>query len=244
MEIITFDFIREIHRKERSKKGLELEELPENFFALVQIYLNEKEKLYEKTRNPEIILEIENAKKMIKEIIEFRQKKIVMSAMQVLRGAVPPEHMTHIEEEFFDKILSVLNEYKSKIELEITGDFVSNKIEEVKEELKQLGEEEIKKSFVEEVSESKEEERIEEEEGSKTEKDGEKSEEKENKEEEKDLKGYEPKKLKVIALTNIPKFVDENLNTYGPYKKGEEFELPEDIAKLLVSRKLVEEVSS
>ncbi len=230
MDIITFEFIREIHRKERDKKGLELEELPENFFSLVQTYLTEKEKLYEKTRNPEILFEIENAKKMIKELLEQRQRKIVLSAMQVMRGGLPPENMTHIEEEFFDKILMLLNEYKSRIELEITGDYLESKLKEVREEMKAMEEE---KTLEEEERDEVEREKREE---------VEIEEEKMEKIDEKEEKTTEPKKIKVVALTNIPRFVDENLNTYGPYKKGEEFELPEDLANLMISRKLVEEV--
>jgi signal recognition particle GTPase len=259
MDVITFEFIRDIHRKEKESRGLELQELPENFFVLVQKWLTEKEKLYEATRDPEILLEVENGKKLLKEIINLRQRKIVISALQVARGGTPPENMLPIEEEFFDKILSLLNEYKSLIELEVTGDFVKDKLEEIKENLKELEKKELSGSVSAETipqqpEEVKSEEKAEEEE-EKSLKEEEKKEieetkkEEEKKAEEKAKEKKEEKKtfggikmVKVMALTNIPRFVDENLNAYGPYKSGEVFELPEDLAKILVSRKVVEEV--
>ncbi len=231
MDVITFEFIREIHRKEKEKKGLELETLPENFFSLVQQWLNEKEKLYENTRNPEILLEIENAKKLLRELIIQRQKKIVISALQVMRGGLPPEHMTQKEEEMFEKILSVLNEYKSTIELEITGEFIDEKIKDVKKELKELEMVSIENKEMDKAVKEEVEEKVE------------KKEEKYLKEkEEKIEEAPAEKKIRVIALSNIPRFVDENLNSYGPYKKGEEFEVPEELAKIMISRNVVKEV--
>ena len=232
MEVITFEFIREIHRKEKEKKGLELEELPENFFSLVQQWLSEKEKLYSSTRNPEVLMEIENAKKLVGEIISQRQKKIVISALHVLRGGLPPENMLPVEEEFFDKLVALLNEYKSLAELEITGDVAREKMEEIRENIRALRD--AKVSAGAERSEEKTGEKSEEGRGEKS---GEEVGEEEQKREQKILK-----KVRVRALSNIPRFVDENLNTYGPYKKGEEFELPEDLVKILISRKVVEAV--
>ncbi|HIQ50030.1 MAG TPA: DNA replication complex GINS family protein [Nanoarchaeota archaeon] len=217
MEVITFEFIREVHRRERESKSLDLQELPENFFSLVQKWLTEKEKVYEAEKNPSVLIEIENAKKLLREIISQRQKKIVISALHVLRGGTPPENMLPQEEEFFEKVLNLLNEYKSMIELEITGDFVKDKIQEIKENLQELSKDSSKESEKEEK-------------------------EKEQKEEKKEFKAPTVKLIKVVALNNIPRFVDENLNPYGPYKKGEVFELPEELAKILISRKIVERV--
>ncbi len=220
MEVITFEFIREMHRKERESKSLDLQELPENFFPLVQKWLTEKEKAYEATKDPSVLIEVENAKKLLREIISQRQRKIVIAALHVLRGGAPPENMLPQEEDFFEKILALLNEYKSVIELELTGDYIKEKVNEIKENLEELRKLEEGKS--------------------ENEREGEKQ--KPKKEEEKSNVQRTVKLIKVRALNNIPRFVDENLNPYGPYKKGEEFELPEDIANILISRKIVERV--
>ncbi len=193
-EVITFEFIRDVQRREKSKKGIELEELPENFFVLVKNWISEKEKLFEKTKDPELLLEINNAKKIVKEIISLRQKKLVIAALHVIRGSPPPENMLPQEKMFFEQLVDLLKNYENYIEIEE---------EEEREE--------------EEVSAE---------------------EEKKEEEEEKPKEGF----VRVKALTNIPKFVDDNLNTYGPYKEGDVFELPENIARILISRKVVEEV--
>ncbi len=223
-EAITFEFIREIHRKEKTRKGLELEELPESFFSLVSRWIVEREKLYEEKRDPSLLIEIENARKLVKEIISQRQRKLVLSALLVLRGEAPPENMLPQEEVFFDKLVQLLSEYKSLVEAELTGDYAEEIVKELRENLEIL-----KESKKEE--EKKVEESVKEEEGD--EKGG---------EEEEQYTSPREKLIKVRALNNIPKFVDENMRAYGPYRIGDIFELPEDIAKLLLSRKLVEEV--
>ncbi len=235
-EAITFEFIREIHRKEKAKKGLELEELPENFFSLVSRWIVEREKLYEEKRDPSLLIEIENARKLVKEIISQRQRKLVLSALLVLRGEAPPENMLPQEEVFFDKLVQLLSEYKSLVEAELTGDYAEEIVKELKENLEALKESEEEEEV---EKEEKEESKV------KEEKIEESVKERQEKEEYKEEERPEPpreKLIKVRALNNIPRFVDENMRTYGPYRIGDIFELPEDIAKLLLSRKLVEEV--
>ncbi len=220
-EAITFEFIREIHRKEKARKGLELEELPESFFSLVSRWIVEREKLYEEKRDPSLLIEIENARKLVKEIMSQRQRKLVLSALLVLRGEGPPENMLPQEEVFFDKLVQLLSEYKSLVEAELTGDYAEEIVKELRENLEILKE-----------SKKEEEKKVEE---------AVKEEEKSSEEEEQPTSPRE-KLIKVRALNNIPRFVDENMRVYGPYRRGDIFELPEDIAKLLLSRKLVEEV--
>ncbi len=224
-EVITFEFIREIHRKEKTRKGLELEELPENFFSLVSRWIVEREKLYEEKRDPSLLIEIENARKLVKEIMSQRQRKLVLSALLVLRGEAPPENMLPQEEVFFDKLVQLLSEYKSLVEAELTGDYAEEIVKELRENLEIL--KESKKEEGEKVEEIVKEEDVD---------------EKASEEEKQPPVSPREKLIKVRALNNIPRFVDENMRTYGPYRRGDIFELPEDVAKLLLSRKLVEEV--
>ncbi len=222
-EAITFEFIREIHRKEKARKGLELEELPENFFSLVSRWIVEREKLYEEKRDPSLLIEIENARKLVKEIMSQRQRKLVLSALLVLRGEAPPENMLPQEEAFFDKLVQLLSEYKSLVEAELTGDYAEEIVKELRENLEALKESEEEEKVEETVKEEEVDEKV-------------------GEEEKQPPVSPREKLIKVRALNNIPRFVDENMRTYGPYRIGDIFELPEDIAKLLLSRKLVEEV--
>jgi DNA replication initiation complex subunit (GINS family) len=45
----------------------------------------------------------------------------------------------------------------------------------------------------------------------------------------------------VKILKEVPSFVGTDMKEYGPYREGEQVELPPRIAKLLVSRKIAEE---
>ncbi len=49
-------------------------------------------------------------------------------------------------------------------------------------------------------------------------------------------------KKTVKALTEISKFTDMDLNTYGPFKAGDMIEVPMEIAEILIKRKVAEEV--
>jgi hypothetical protein len=48
--------------------------------------------------------------------------------------------------------------------------------------------------------------------------------------------------LLVKILTDVPKFVGSNLENYGPLKAGDIITLPEEISKLLISRKAAENI--
>ena len=54
------------------------------------------------------------------------------------------------------------------------------------------------------------------------------------------LDDMKTKKLKMLA--DVSKFVGSDMNTYGPLKKGDETILPEDVAKVLISRKVADEL--
>jgi DNA replication initiation complex subunit (GINS family) len=221
MEVITFGMIRQIHREE--KNSVSLQKLPENFFALVRNWLSEKEKLYESSKNPEVLMEIENAKKILKDLISRREKKIVISALNVIRGGLPPENMTSEEEELFNKLVNLLNTFRYEIEFGVIGDGMKEKIEEIKENLQEL-----RKS---EVEGSEEEKRTEVEDGC-ADSIGELQE----------GKLGDENLIKIKILSNIPRFVDDDLRSYGPYNAGEVVELPKDIANILISRKIAEAV--
>ncbi|MEM4662961.1 MAG: hypothetical protein QXM75_02985 [Candidatus Diapherotrites archaeon] len=42
----------------------------------------------------------------------------------------------------------------------------------------------------------------------------------------------------VEIIEDVPAFVGSNMQEFGPYKKGQKVELPEDIADILISRKI------
>ncbi len=198
MELITYETIRNAHRAEKEE---ELQKLPEGFFESIRNWFKHKEKLKDTTS----LLEVENAKKLLEDIINRRQKKIILAALSTVRGQLPPPNLTDEERKFFDDIVDSLKSFKNNMEEKFREyeEIVEEKIEEAKksiEEIKPL-EEKIEKTVIKP--------------------DG---------------------KLLVKILTDLPRFVGSDMQAYGPLKAGDVINLPEDIGKLLIARKVAENI--
>ncbi len=184
MDLITYETIRAAHRAEKEEI---LQSLPKNFFEAVRNWLEHKQS----QRDTSSLLEIENAKKLLEDIVNRRERKIMLAALRTIRGELPPANLTDKEREFFDRIVNELTEYRDKIKEETFGPTrtVEEKIEEVRKTV-----EEIKINSM----------------------------------------------IMVKILSDIPKFVGTDMQAYGPLKSGEVVNLPKEIANLLVTRKVAE----
>ncbi|NIO43983.1 MAG: hypothetical protein GTN36_00290 [Candidatus Aenigmarchaeota archaeon] len=198
MELITYETIRNAHRAEKEE---ELQKLPEGFFESVRNWFKHKENKKDTTS----LLEVENAKKLLEDIINRRQKKIVLAALSTVRGQLPPSNLTDSERKFFDEVVNSLKSFKNDMEEKFRDyeDLVEEKIEEAKKSIEDIKpvEEKIEKTVVKP--------------------DG---------------------KLLVKILTDLPRFVGSDMQAYGPLKIGDLITLPEKIGKLLISRKVAENI--
>ena len=198
MELITYETIRSAHRAEKDE---ELQKLPEGFFESVRNWFKHKEKMKDTTS----LLELENAKKLLEDVINRRQKKIVLAALSTIRGQLPPSNLTDNERKFFDEVVSSLKSFKNDMEEKFRDyeDVVEEKIEEAKKSIEEIKpvEEKIEKTVVKP--------------------DG---------------------KLLVKVLTDLPRFVGSDMQAYGPLKNGDVITLPEKIGKLLIARKVAENI--
>lgn len=192
-EMITYDTIRNVHRTEKNQ--ITLQKLPENFFSLAKAWLEQKQSMARK--DTLALLEIENAKKLMDDLLNRRERKIVISALHTARGSLPPENMTADEEKFFDEIVDILKKFKQNMKEQFDAESV---IEE-------------KIEFVREFLETKAGE-------GKTEEIG----------------------LRIKIISDLPKFVDNDLKSYGPYKPGDSAELPRQLAEILIGRGVAEEI--
>ena len=81
--MITFKYIREVYENE--KKHRNLQKLDDNFIDKVKEYLKRKERLIEKSSKTvldySIITEVENFKSLLKSLLELREKKILLLAL-------------------------------------------------------------------------------------------------------------------------------------------------------------------
>jgi len=195
MEVITYEAIRSLHRAEKEQ---ELQKLPDNFFQAVRNWFAHKEKQKDTTS----LLEVENARKLIDEIIAMREKKIVMAALRTIRGDIPPRNLTDIEQKFFDHTLNNLKSFKESMNEKFKGpiEVVEEKFESAKKSLEVI----------------KKEEKIEE------------------------ILVKPNGKMILKVLADIPRFVGSDLQPYGPLKIGDVITLPEEVGKVLLTRKAAE----
>ena len=198
MELITYETIRNAHRAEKDE---ELQKLPEGFFESIRNWFKHKEKMKDTTS----LLEVENAKKLLEDIINRRQKKIVLAALSTVRGQLPPSSLTDNERKFFDEVVNSLKLFKNDMEEKFRDyeDIVEEKIEEAKKSIEEIKpvEEKIEKTIVRPNG-----------------------------------------KLLVKILADLPRFVASDMQAYGPLKAGDVITLPEEIGKLLITRKVAENI--
>jgi len=193
MDLISYETIRNAHRVEREE---ELQRLPEDFFGAVKKWLSLKEKQKDTTS----LLEVENAKKLLEDIINRRQRKIVLSALRTIRGELPPSNLTDMERKFFDEFVKTLKTFRDEMKESFKEyeEIVEEKVEEAKESIKEL-----KKENVEPMPK---------------------------------LDG----KIMIKILNDLPRFVGDDMQAYGPLRKGDVITLPENIGGLLIRRRVAE----
>lgn len=200
MEVITYETIRNAHRAEKEE---ELQKLPQNFFESVKGWFLHKEKLKDTTS----LLEVENAKKLLEDIINRRERKIVLSALRTVRGELPPSSLTDDERKFFDQMVSILKIFRNDMNDKFRSfdSVAEEKVEEAKksiEELKPINQETpVENTFIKPNG-----------------------------------------KLLVKILADLPKFVGSNMESYGPLKIGDVIYVPDEIGKLLMTRKVAENI--
>jgi DNA replication factor GINS len=103
-ETITFEVIRRIQREEQSSP--KLVKLPENFYATVSEYLNRKRSMKNKDRK--VVLEIKNVERLVEDIFNRRERKIINSAIITARTGIPPENLTDEEKEFYQNLVEII----------------------------------------------------------------------------------------------------------------------------------------
>lgn len=108
VEAITFELIRKIQREEQRQP--KLTKLPENFFQSVSAYLQQKRKIKDRISS----LELKNIERLIEDIFNRRERKILNSAIIAVRTNIPPENLEEDEKEFFEKIVNLLKERRDE----------------------------------------------------------------------------------------------------------------------------------
>ena len=108
--MLTFDKIRDLERVEKQSK--KLQKMPEDVVEQLHDYLKRKEKMTDKTSAD--LTEMENIKSGVKRFFELREGKIVSSALDTVRTALPPENMTKEEEAIFYRLVDTMKKYREQ----------------------------------------------------------------------------------------------------------------------------------
>ncbi|MBN1502946.1 hypothetical protein JW930_05360 [Candidatus Woesearchaeota archaeon] len=129
---ITYETIFELARKEKTAQ--ELQHLSNNIFELISNYIRDKIHIYKNTKDDpkasegekeKVKVQLINARKLVKELIERRQTKVVTMAINNSRLKVPgpeaEETMLPEEKVLYNKTLKNLRHYNKEILLNIVN---------------------------------------------------------------------------------------------------------------------------
>lgn len=109
MEVITFEYIREAQRAEQ--KSQQLTKLPEDFFEKVKEYLRQKRESGKKS--DDALLEIKNIERIVEDIYNRRETKIVSLAVLSVRTGLIPANMLPHEEELFEQLTKAIRKSRN-----------------------------------------------------------------------------------------------------------------------------------
>jgi len=139
-KIITYETVYETLRKEKFKN--DLQQLEENFFNDVVRYMTERKKTLLSSESKDSIFaseniiktkkQIENIQKIISELYERRETKLIQLALTASRTNYPQDSssMTFEEKKLYFDLVNKLNTYRENI----LNNILSGKIPELKEE--------------------------------------------------------------------------------------------------------------
>lgn len=228
--VLTFSELRKTQKKENREE--ELTELGEKFLLRVSNYFDKKKQAEGESR------EYKNARRVLDKIISLREEKIVKEArLAVKTGSKSPGlNLLPEEQELFRELKTQFKSHRSRVDetVDSATTYVEEKSpsEEVMEsEGEEFDDEETEMDETDTAEDTVEEENP-----------GE-SEETENDSEE---DPHDPEDgYKIVKTTSdVPEFMGTDLEAYGPFDEGEEVEIPDDNAEILVNRgnaELVEE---
>jgi DNA replication initiation complex subunit (GINS family) len=213
---ITYETLFDLLRKERSLE--ELQPLDTSFWYYVVTYLQERKAFFERTSSIEqekTRFQLQNIKRIIREIYQRRERKIISLALNVNKSEnttfFDTKNMLNSEKQLFQETVSLLNKYKADTLTKVTNYEFPIGVE---------------------VPEPREHEQ-----GSQT---TQHKREKPKESEEPEEKAAS--KLKVEFTNSVPKFIGKAGETYGPYESGMTVDLPPVIANILIKKGKAKEV--
>lgn len=240
---ITYETLFDLLRKERSLD--ELQPLQGSFWMDVVEYLKERSQFLESKsalEQEKYRMQFTNIKRILKEIYERREQKIVNLALNVIRtdteSFVDKKNMLAEEKSFFSDVLSQLDKYKKAVLLEVFEQRIPTILPEYLRPNTVDAKEES--SSTEHQLESSQQTHPEQ----PTQKSVEEHEKKSAEEQLDDSSSQEADTdtLLVKFTTTVPKFMGKNNQIFGPFQEGAIATLPKQIADILLKKGKAQQV--
>lgn len=112
-EPITFEFIRRTQREEQREP--KLSKIPEDFYHKARVYLEGKRKLSEKRKDKLTSIEAKNIERLLEDIFNRRETKILNHAIITTRTDIPPQNLIEDEKEFFESTVNMLRVQRERV---------------------------------------------------------------------------------------------------------------------------------
>lgn len=235
---LSYELLFEIVRREKNRD--DLQKLPKNFYPKLSEYLKEKQKALsaensdlftaeeiEKTR-----VQLSNTKKLISDLFERREKKIISLALNKIRtqsAIIDTSAVLKEETHFYEKLMHVLSEFRGEVLVNLHNKTLLNYIPkpakqyEVKKEEAKGVKDEIVSQRTEDMQPSKVADHP-------------------YKSEISDKPKDDTKTVRFVA--KIPKFMGKSMEVYGPYNEDDIASFPVQIANILIKKGKAEEIQT
>jgi DNA replication initiation complex subunit (GINS family) len=127
---LTYELLFDMLRNEKNRE--ELQALDKNFFADLIDYIQDKERLIKDNSDNQLfsglerektLKQLENAKRLIKDLYERREKKVLNLAMISSRtgGLLDKSSMLPEEQKLFERLSALLEEFRNDILYRVMG---------------------------------------------------------------------------------------------------------------------------
>jgi DNA replication initiation complex subunit (GINS family) len=217
-DVLTFSEIRRIQKEEDQKE--QITDLGNKFLLKVSNYFDRK-----KQTEGEDSREYRNAKRVLDKIISLRMEKIVREARLSVKTDKTNEEIPLLpeEQEVFRDLKHEFKSHKQKIEEKIEN-----------QSMPSTNTSKTDKTVKDDIDQEDDTEQVNEEEQEMKNK-GQEDQEADSSEE-----GY----TLVETTSSVPEFMGTDLEAYGPFDEGEEVEIPDDNAEILVNRGNAERIET
>jgi DNA replication initiation complex subunit (GINS family) len=114
--MLTYETLREYVIKEKNTP--KLTELPDNFFQDVRAYLESKAKVSE---GKEDLWELDNSRRMLQDLLDARESKLVKLALVFVRAGVTPGKVMPEEKVLFDSLVQSIKAFQDARKESVEG---------------------------------------------------------------------------------------------------------------------------